>query len=93
MVICRALRRILSNRNAPKPERMMERTIEGSRQLLLRTPLPMNGNEPPPLIKCQSQHIRCNGDVGFDAQGNHDWNRDQRCAARHDADYARKEED
>jgi hypothetical protein len=30
--------------------------------------------------------------VGFDAQGDHDWNFDQRCAASHDADHAREEE-
>jgi hypothetical protein len=54
MVICRALSGTLSNRNAPKPEPMIVRTIEGSKRLRLRTPLPMNGNEPPTLMKVKA---------------------------------------
>src|SRR5580658_639474 len=42
--------------------------------------------------KRQRQHIRYNRNVGFDAQGNHDWNCDQRGATSHDADDAREEE-
>jgi NADPH2:quinone reductase len=36
--------------------------------------------------------VRCNCNVGFNAQGDDDWNCDQRCAASHDADHAREEE-
>jgi hypothetical protein len=42
--------------------------------------------------KGQSQHVRGNCNVGFDAQGDHDWNCDQRRSPSHDADHAREEE-
>ena len=54
MVICSALSGTLSNRNAPKPEPMIVRTTEGSNRLRLRTPLPMNGREPPTLMKIRA---------------------------------------
>ena len=40
----------------------------------------------------QSQYVGCNRDVGFNAQGDHHRNGNERRAAGHDADHARKEE-
>jgi len=40
MMSCKALSGTVSNKNAPKPEPMVVRTIEGSKRLRLRTPLP-----------------------------------------------------
>ena len=88
IAICRALSGILSNSNAPKPEPMIVRTIEGAAEKALTD----ERQRATDAHKRQSQHIRCNRNVGFDAQGNHDWNRDQRGATSHDADDAREEE-
>ena len=57
IVICKALSGTVSNANAPKPEPMMVRTIEGAKRLRFRTPFPMNGNEPPTLIKVKASML------------------------------------
>ena len=92
MVICNALSGTLSNRNAPKPEPMTVRRTEGSNRLRLENALTDKRQRATHAHKRQSQHVRCNCNVSFDAQGHHDWNCVQRCAASHDADRAREEE-
>ena len=57
MVICKALSGTVSNNNAPKPEPMMVRMIEGSKRLRVRTPFLMNGKEPPTLIKVKASML------------------------------------
>jgi hypothetical protein len=54
MVIFRDLSGILSNSNAPKPEPMIVRATKAGKRLRLRTPLAMNGIEPPTLIKVKA---------------------------------------
>jgi hypothetical protein len=54
---CKALSGTVSNSNAPKPEPTIVRKIEGSKRLRLRTPLPMNGKEPPTLIKVKASML------------------------------------
>jgi hypothetical protein len=83
---------MLSNGNAPNPAPMIVRATEAGKRLRLKTPLPMNGKELPTLIKVKASMFVATGNMGFDAQGDHNGNCDQRGAASHDADHAREEE-
>jgi hypothetical protein len=44
----------MNDNNAPKPEPMFVRATEAGKPPRLRTPLPMNGNEPPTLINVKA---------------------------------------
>ena len=57
IVVCKALSGTLSNSNAPKPDPTIVRKIEGSKRLRLRTPFPMNGNEPPTLMNVKASML------------------------------------
>ena len=57
IVICKALSVTVSNRNAPKLDPMIVRTIESSKRLRLSTPLPKNGKEPPTLMKVKASML------------------------------------
>jgi hypothetical protein len=85
-----ALNGTLSNNNAPRPEPMIVRATEADKRLRLKNAPTDEWQRAPHAHKRQSQHVRCNCNMGFDAQGDDDWSCDQRRAASHDTGRALK---